>query len=55
VEARKYLVEPHIPDLAKFEKWRGTRVLKIEYGRRDGYCELRAAWAARVTSVDLEA
>ena len=32
VEQRKYLVEPHIPRFAEFEKWRGKRVLEIGCG-----------------------
>lgn len=32
VEARKYFVEPHIPNFAGFESWRGKRVLEIGCG-----------------------
>lgn len=32
VEARKYLVEPHIPGFAQFERWKGKRVLEIGCG-----------------------
>lgn len=32
VEARKYFVEPHIPEFAEFEKWRGMRVLEVGCG-----------------------
>jgi SAM-dependent methyltransferase len=32
VEARKYLVEPHIPAFAEFPRWRGKRVLEIGCG-----------------------
>ena len=32
VEARKYMVEPHIPAFAEFEKWRGRKVLEIGCG-----------------------
>jgi ubiquinone/menaquinone biosynthesis C-methylase UbiE len=32
VEARKYLVEPHIPAFADFERWRGKRVLEVGCG-----------------------
>lgn len=32
VEARKYLVEPHIPDFADFPKWKGKKVLEIGCG-----------------------
>jgi ubiquinone/menaquinone biosynthesis C-methylase UbiE len=32
VEARKYFVEPHIPDFAEFERWRDKKVLEIGCG-----------------------
>lgn len=32
VEARKYLVEPHIPHFAEFAKWSGKKVLEIGCG-----------------------
>lgn len=32
VEKKKYLVEPHIPPFAEFEKWRGKKVLEIGCG-----------------------
>jgi SAM-dependent methyltransferase len=32
VEARKYLVEPHIPGFADFQKWKGKSVLEIGCG-----------------------
>src|SRR5260370_42027568 len=32
VEERKYLVEPHIPGFAQFERWAGKRVLEIGCG-----------------------
>jgi 2-polyprenyl-3-methyl-5-hydroxy-6-metoxy-1,4-benzoquinol methylase len=32
VEARKYLVEPHIPGFADFDRWKGKRVLEIGCG-----------------------
>jgi SAM-dependent methyltransferase len=32
VEARKYLVEPHIPAFAEFSRWRGQDVLEIGCG-----------------------
>jgi SAM-dependent methyltransferase len=32
VEARKYLVEPHIPGFAEFGRWKGKRVLEIGCG-----------------------
>ena len=32
VEQRKYLVEPHIPTFAEFDKWNGKKVLEIGCG-----------------------
>ena len=32
VEARKYFVEPHIPEFAEFGKWKGKKVLEIGCG-----------------------
>ena len=32
VELRKYKVEPHIPDFAEFDKWKGKNVLEIGCG-----------------------
>jgi len=32
VEKRKYFVEPHIPEFADFESWKGKRVLEIGCG-----------------------
>jgi 2-polyprenyl-3-methyl-5-hydroxy-6-metoxy-1,4-benzoquinol methylase len=32
VEARKYMVEPHIPRFAQFSRWKGKRVLEIGCG-----------------------
>lgn len=32
VEKRKYLVEPHIPGFANFQKWNGKKVLEIGTG-----------------------
>lgn len=32
VEARKYMVEPHIPAFSEFEKWQGKKVLEIGCG-----------------------
>lgn len=32
VEQRKYMVEPHIPGFAEFERWRGKDVLEIGCG-----------------------
>lgn len=52
VEARKYLVEPHIPGFAEFEKWRGKKVLEIGCGIGTDTVNF-ARHGARVTSVDL--
>src|ERR1700758_4968297 len=52
VEARKYLVEPHIPGFAEFERWRGKRVLEIGCGIGTDTVNF-ARHGARVTSVDL--
>jgi 2-polyprenyl-3-methyl-5-hydroxy-6-metoxy-1,4-benzoquinol methylase len=52
VEARKYLVEPHIPGFAEFEKWRGKKVLEIGCGIGTDTVNF-ALNGARVTSVDL--
>lgn len=32
VEARKYMVEPHIPGFSEFERWKGKKVLEIGCG-----------------------
>jgi len=32
VEQRKYLVEPHIPGFAQFDRWKGKRVLEVGCG-----------------------
>lgn len=32
VEARKYMVEPHIPGFAQFERWNGKKVLEVGCG-----------------------
>lgn len=52
VEWRKYFVEPHIPDFAEFEKWRGKKVLEIGCGIGTDTMNFARA-GADVTSVDL--
>jgi len=52
VEARKYRVEPHIPEFAEFERWRGKKVLEIGCGIGTDTMNF-ARHGARVTSVDL--
>jgi 2-polyprenyl-3-methyl-5-hydroxy-6-metoxy-1,4-benzoquinol methylase len=52
VEARKYLVEPHIPGFAEFDRWKGKKVLEIGCGI--GTDTIRFARAgADVTAVDV--
>jgi 2-polyprenyl-3-methyl-5-hydroxy-6-metoxy-1,4-benzoquinol methylase len=52
VEARKYFVEPHIPEFAEFEKWRGKKVLEIGCGIGTDTINF-ARHGAQVTTVDL--
>jgi 2-polyprenyl-3-methyl-5-hydroxy-6-metoxy-1,4-benzoquinol methylase len=52
VEARKYMVEPHIPRFAEFERWRGKKVLEIGCGIGTDTINF-ARHGAYVTAVDL--
>ena len=52
VEARKYMVEPHIPEFAEFERWRGKKVLEIGCGIGTDTINF-ARHGAQVTAVDL--
>ena len=54
VERRKYFVEPHIPQFADFEAWRGKRVLEIGCGIGTTTMSFARA-GAHVTAVDLSA
>ena len=51
VETRKYLVEPHIPNFADFDKWKGKKVLEIGCGIGTDTINFARA-GATITAID---
>jgi len=54
VETRRYTVEPHIPQFADFDRWKGKRVLEIGCGIGTDTISFARA-GARVMATDLSA
>ena len=52
VEKRKYFVEPHIPDFAQFDRWKGLKVLEVGCGIGTDTINFARA-GALVTAVEL--
>lgn len=51
VEARKYLVEPHIPAFAQYERWKDKKVLEVGCGIGTDTINFARA-GAKVTAID---